>query len=137
MPIIGSIFISYHRYNPVSKVDELQDDVDEDNSTLKLDLLIKGEENQTVYEVLKRIWIELLGEDKIQSDDDFNSLGGESLLAIQMINLVKKRIGFQLEIADTFGYPTLGALAVFITDELHKDENEDKILCKVSSKFDW
>ena len=118
----------------MSKVDQLKDDVDEYKSTSKHDLL-KGEGNQTVYKELRKIWTELLGEDIIHSDDDFNSLGGESLLAIQMMNLVKKRIGFQLEIADTFGYPTLGSLAGFITAELRKDEHQDAAVRNVSSKF--
>ena len=119
----------------MKKVDQLQDKVDDDRSTSQLNLL-KDEGDQTVYKELKKIWSELLGEDVIHSEDDFNSLGGESLLAIQMMNMVKKRIGFQLEIADTFGYPTLGALAEFITAELRKDQSLDGAAAhKISGKF--
>lgn len=117
-----------------NRFDHLQDKVDGDRSTSQLKLL-KDKEDQTVYKKLKKIWTELLGED-IHSEDDFNSLGGKSLLVIQIMNMVKKRIGFQLEIADTFNYPTLGALASFITAELRKDQNEeDAAARKLSSKF--
>ena len=117
------------------RFDHLQDKVHGDRSTSQLKLL-KDKEDQTVYKKLKKIWTELLGEDIIHSEDDFNSLGGKSLLVIQMMNMVKKRIGFQLEISDTFNYPTLGALAGFITAELRKDQNEDGAAArKLSSKF--
>jgi [acyl-carrier-protein] S-malonyltransferase len=75
---------------------------------------------KAVYKELETIWLQLLGIDNINPGDDFNSLGGESLLAIQMMRLVRQRIGFQLEIADTFGYPTLGSLADFIADNLQE-----------------
>ncbi|ESO97111.1 hypothetical protein LOTGIDRAFT_143473 [Lottia gigantea] len=41
------------------------------------------------------------------------------------MTLVRKRIGYQLEIADTFGYPTLEALANYIADQL--DENDETV----------
>ena len=69
----------------------------------------------------------MLGVSTIQQDDTFNSLGGESLLAIQMMNLVRKRIGYQLEIADTFGYPTLRALANFIADRMVELRNANSV----------
>ena len=104
-----------HRFDPIKQYTELEDE--ENNSTDTEDLLIDG---QRIYHELKEIWSELLGIDtaSILPEDDFNSLGGESLLAIQMIKFVHKRIGYQLEIADTFGYPTLGALAGFIRDRM-------------------
>ena len=71
-----------------------------------------------IYKELETIWSELLGVKDIRPDDDFNFLGGESLLAIQMMYLVCRRIGYQLEIADTFAYPTLSALASFIYKKL-------------------
>ncbi|XP_028402765.1 uncharacterized protein LOC114525576 [Dendronephthya gigantea] len=115
------------RFDTVQKADELQDELDDDESASQL----KDKGYQAIFEELKKIWTELLEEDNIHPEDDFNSLGGESLLAIQMMNLVKRRIGFQLEIADTFGYPTLGSLAGFITDELFKNEGAE--VCKAST----
>ena len=119
--LISLIFFSIHRFNAVKKLDALQN---EENSTSNVEL-INDDGDQRIYEELRNIWSELLGKTAISPEDDFNSLGGESLLAIQMMNLVKKRIGFQLEIADTFGYPTLGSLANYITTELKKDTKVD------------
>lgn len=77
-------------------------------------------DRQGVLTELRTIWSELLGVENIQEGDDFNSLGGESLLVTQMMNEVHRRIGYQLEIADTFGYPTLAALATFISDGIER-----------------
>ncbi|KAH3845662.1 hypothetical protein DPMN_087944 [Dreissena polymorpha] len=73
---------------------------------------------------LKRIWCELLDMNHINDEEDFNALGGESLLAIQMITMVRKRIGFQLEIADTFCYTSLGSLGEYISDQLEPEASE-------------
>lgn len=87
---------------------ELEDDADVDLTDTNLST------EQIVQNELKQIWSELLGVQDINPEDDFNSLGGESLIAVQMMTLVRKRIGYQLEIADTFGYPSLAGLANFI-----------------------
>lgn len=57
-------------------------------------------------------------QNKIAFDDSFSACGGESLLAIQMMNHVRKELGYQLEIADTYGYPTLETLAAYIAEGL-------------------
>ena len=91
----------------IQKHQELKDDPEYLSSALTNGIAYLDRE--IVQNELKNIWIELLGVENINPEDDFNSLGGESLLAVQMMTLVRKRIGYQLEIADTFGYPTLGA----------------------------
>ena len=117
------------RFDPIKKLEELENEANNDSE----EELTRNE--HAVYEVVRKIWCELLGEDDIRPEDDFNSLGGESLLAIQMLSLVKKRIGFQLEIADTFGYPTLGSLADFVSAEMNKDTKRDVAALEVPSKF--
>ncbi|XP_050419403.2 polyketide synthase PksJ [Patella vulgata] len=89
-------------------------------------------ERTAVHGELKQIWCELFGIDNIKPGDEFNSLGGESLLAIQMMTMVRKRIGYQLEIADTFGYPSLGGLADFIADKL-----EDGVEIEMGDTEQW
>ena len=122
LPNFGWWETDVHRFDPIKQFTDPQDE--ENDTTSTADLLIDG---QRIYLELKNIWSELLGIDtaSILPEDDFNSLGGESLLAIQMIKLVHKRIGYQLEIADTFGFPTLGALAEFITDRM--DEHSKNV----------
>ncbi|XP_031561672.1 uncharacterized protein LOC116297562 [Actinia tenebrosa] len=106
-----------HRFNPYQEYND-PEDMGSINNDIESNKVDEQNKETAVYQELKMIWSKLLGIDNIHFDDDFNSLGGESLLAIQMMRLVCQRIGFQLEIADTFGYPTLGSLAAFIADNL-------------------
>ena len=108
-----------NRFDPVKTYDELDEDhVEEEMEVGAISVADRGK----IQEELTNIWSELLGLDDVNPDDDFNALGGESLLAIQMMNLVRKRMGYQLEIADTFGYPTLNALSSYIADQLQEDQ---------------
>ena len=75
---------------------------------------------ETLHGVLRDIWSYLLGVDNIEKEATFNELGGESLLVIQMIQEVRNRIGYSLEIADTYCYPSLGQLADFLSDMIFK-----------------
>ena len=70
---------------------------------------------EQIYDELKKIWTELLGVEDIQPNDNFKSLGGESLLALQMIYLIRKRIGPKLVIQHITANSTLKALANFIS----------------------
>ncbi|MFF9479376.1 condensation domain-containing protein [Streptomyces sp. NPDC014733] len=55
--------------------------------------------------VLARIWEEVLGVGPVGPDDDFFSLGGDSLLAAQVIGVAKER-GLRLTLLDLFKNPT-------------------------------
>ena len=112
-----------HEFQPTTKHDNSKDqkynEVVNNEDLLSINNSSEVTINESmIYKELKDIWSELLGVKDIQPDDDFNFLGGESLLAIQMMQLVSKKIGYQLEIADTFAYPTLQALASFIYEKL-------------------
>ncbi|RYP80123.1 hypothetical protein DL769_002609 [Monosporascus sp. CRB-8-3] len=62
---------------------------------------------------LKALWDELLPGHSIGPDDNFFSLGGDSLLAMR---LVKKTSSLgSITVADVFKYPTLSAMAAAIT----------------------
>ena len=103
-------------FQPTNKHNEI---TSEDQVSINTNKEVEVSINESmIYKELENIWSELLGVKYIQPDDDFNFLGGESLLAIQMMHLVCRRIGYQLEIADTFAYPTLRALASFIYEKL-------------------
>jgi hypothetical protein len=44
-------------------------------------------------DALAGIWAEVLGRDRVGPDEDFFSLGGNSLLAVRMVALVRERLG--------------------------------------------
>lgn len=57
------------------------------------------------------IWSQVLGTEPIGADDDFFILGGQSLQAARIVNLVGERFGRDLPLRDLFTEPTVAGLA--------------------------
>jgi acyl-CoA synthetase (AMP-forming)/AMP-acid ligase II/acyl carrier protein len=60
--------------------------------------------------VMAAIWCEVLRVTKVNSHDDFHQLGGDSLLAAQVIARVRSRLGRSIPITAFFIAPTLSAI---------------------------
>lgn len=73
-----------------------------------------------------RIWVELLGIDRIRSEDDFFALGGHSLMATRVIARIESSFGLRLTLRDVFDAPTLRDLAARIAEKggVHEDREE-------------
>jgi len=65
-----------------------------------------------VEETLARLWAEALGVQRVGRDDNFFALGGQSLLAMQLVNRVRSALGVQLPFRAVFETSTLAELAV-------------------------
>src|SRR5690606_40801263 len=77
---------------------------------------------------LVQIWAELLNmdEEKISVSDDFFDLGGNSLIAIQLLTAINKNYGIQLELQEVFKLKTIGGLSELIDLELWVNDDEKK-----------
>ena len=75
---------------------------------------------------LAELWRQVLEiDDTPGAVDDFFSLGGQSLLAIELLNRVKETFGCRLRIGNFFQAPTIRALAALVTaatEQAHKRE---------------
>lgn len=69
------------------------------------------------------IWCNVLRQEEIGIDDNFFQLGGDSLLAIQVINVFKER-NINISLKNIFDNPTIKSLADFMDEELGKDDGE-------------
>ena len=67
---------------------------------------------------LRAIWLEVLGHDEIGLDDDFYERGGDSLLAVKLLELVRTRLGVPLEISDIFAYNSIRKQAEYLEARL-------------------
>jgi acyl carrier protein len=60
---------------------------------------------------LAALWAEVLGADQVGADDDFFDLGGNSLVAVQLIAQVRNRLGVKLPMQTLFEGATVARMA--------------------------
>ena len=60
---------------------------------------------------LVALWAEILGTSLIGVDDDFFALGGNSLVAVQLMSRVRSRLGARLPMRSLFEAPTVARMA--------------------------
>jgi phthiocerol/phenolphthiocerol synthesis type-I polyketide synthase E len=68
-----------------------------------------------------QVWREALGVEVIGVDDDFFGLGGNSLVAVQLIAALRKAVGVRLPMRSLFETPTVAGLAALI-EEIKAEE---------------
>ena len=77
---------------------------------------------------LTEIWQKVLKIEKIGIEDHFLELGGNSLLATQIVNRIVKRLGVQVSLANFFDTPTITQMAEIIYHIQSTSTNEDDLL---------
>lgn len=75
-----------------------------------------------VEQTIASVWERLLHIDVRQRDDDFFSLGGDSILSIQAVAELREH-GLDVTVADIFRYPTLRDLAAFSSEVKASPQN--------------
>jgi len=70
-------------------------------------------QNQT-EEILAELFGQILKLSKIGRDDDFFDLGGNSLLAMQIISRIRVRCQIEIQLKQFFGNPTVASLAEIV-----------------------
>ncbi|GGK15975.1 hypothetical protein GCM10011583_54810 [Streptomyces camponoticapitis] len=63
-----------------------------------------------------RVWSAVLGEEDIAEDDDFFELGGNSLVAVQLVAQIRKATGVRLPMRTLFDSPTVAGMATRIAE---------------------
>jgi acyl carrier protein len=84
------------------------------------------------------IWSAVIGNEGIGSNDNFFEVGGSSLHALEIVELIDKKFSVTFTVVDLFENPTIALLAASIesrsvspdqmTDEQRKDRRRNKIL---------
>lgn len=60
---------------------------------------------------LAAVWEDVLGVERVEADDDFFDLGGNSLVAVQLIAQARKALGVKLPMRALFETPTVAGMA--------------------------
>ncbi|MBD3919135.1 amino acid adenylation domain-containing protein [Paenibacillus sp. PR3] len=63
---------------------------------------------------IAQIWGETLGFRKLDVADNFHELGGDSILALKIVNRIRLELSVPLEVSDLFNYVTVADLAGFL-----------------------
>ena len=79
-----------------------------------------------VEEMLAQIWSEVLKVDRVGINDHFFNMGGQSLLATQVVARVSKTFGTPLKLRHLFEAPTIAKLALKV-EELLKGGKKDNV----------
>ncbi|KAG0332974.1 hypothetical protein BG004_001018, partial [Podila humilis] len=81
---------------------------------------------------LAEMWSELLKISTISRHDNFFKLGGHSILAMRLMNLVAATFGPQLPMSEFFTSPTLQDLAKAVTTRINQGESANTVIPHVS-----
>jgi natural product biosynthesis luciferase-like monooxygenase protein len=65
-------------------------------------------------EIVVEIWREVLRSDGVGTDDNFFDIGGDSLLAAQVLSLLRGRLSQPVSLTDLFRFPTVRTLAAHL-----------------------
>ena len=87
----------------------------------------RREPSGPVEERLLSIWCEVLGLEDCGVDDRFLALGGDSILAVQIVSRVRVGFGVDVGLVDFFETPTIAAMAAAL---------EEKILAEIKGLSD-
>jgi len=71
--------------------------------------------------VVGHIWANILGIYEIDIYDSFYNLGGDSILATQMVYTINSEYTGAISISDIFTYPTVSELSIFIDEQSKKN----------------
>src|ERR1700722_10154578 len=69
------------------------------------------------HETLIRIFERVLGRSSVEPEDDFFDLGGDSILAIELMAEIEKAFGQDLPMTTVYDAPTVTALAQVIAEQ--------------------
>ena len=63
---------------------------------------------------IAQVWGETLGFHQVDVNDNFYELGGDSILALKIVNQISQQGALELEVADLFKHATIASLAEFV-----------------------
>ncbi|MDZ7807372.1 MAG: thioesterase domain-containing protein [Gracilimonas sp.] len=83
-------------------------------------------ESKDLRSEMREIWQEFLGIEKIEDDDNFFDLGGNSLVAVQLFDELKYKLGVVLPLSSLFEAPTIKEITELIEPKISSESEVKK-----------
>ncbi len=112
------IFIDEFKITPNGKLDFRALPDPRTTLSTRISSYVKPSSNHEIK--IAEIWEECLQIEKVSIDENFFSVGGNSLLAIKLIYLLKRK-SFDVKVIDIFTYPTIKRLSHYLSGSERKD----------------
>ncbi len=78
---------------------------------------IARDKHSDIEAVLVSMWQQLLGEQSIGLNQNFFELGGDSLLAIEVVAQIEKKLGYSISLQNFNQFPTIAQLTSLISNQ--------------------
>lgn len=102
------------------KIDNVQEEDLANEINLPFDIKVYEER-------IQRIWEDVLGYTDIQGNENYYSLGGDSLQAIKIVNIINKVLHCKLSVSDLLMHPTIMELAEGVYEQKTRIDSNDTI----------
>ncbi|HEY9874808.1 MAG TPA: amino acid adenylation domain-containing protein, partial [Candidatus Obscuribacterales bacterium] len=101
---------------PSGKVDRLNLSIPDNINSISIDKNFVAPRTKTESQIAK-IWAEILNIERVSINDNFFDIGGDSLLAIRLMDRIHKQFDLPLPLSDLFLHPTVAGLANTLSPE--------------------
>lgn len=93
-----------------------------------MDVLVTGNDEEAIVSATEKkiamAWSEVLGVEVLNIYDNFSDLGGDSILAVKLMEKLKHIFGNDIDITTIFTYPTIYQLASYIDSKDNKEQKD-------------
>lgn len=108
----------------ISAVEELAPRALHERPSLRSDYVAPSDE---LEEQIAGVWREVFGLERIGIHDDFFELGGDSLVALQMVSRLTRTFGLELRVRDLFEATTVASLAVTLENRMLDEASPEEL----------
>ena len=96
---------------------------------------IEIDKSLELKEFLKNLWCNELDIDDIDDNEDFFDLGANSLMTMNIISIISKRTGIELDFNDFYEYATINDLEEYIKSKFEVNEHTGEIKKDMSNEI--
>lgn len=116
--------------NKNGKVDrkKLKNNLKSKNKEEKIEINFNTKPKNELEIIILKIWKDIFNNENIGVDNNYFSVGGDSLIATSIIGKLRNKLGIRLSIKDIFENPTVNELARFINNNKFKGIEDEQFI---------